>query len=64
VQDTAITFKKADPASLTEQIQYAEQHYPAMQALAAKAQQRAGKEFNWDTVTEQHETIFSGNGKQ
>ena len=60
VQDTAITFRKADPGSLAEKISYAEQHHGHMKELAAKARERALKEFNWDNVAMQHELIFSG----
>lgn len=60
VQDTAITFKKGDPLSLCEKIEFAESNYQEMKALSCKAKERALKEFNWDNVTEQHEIIFSG----
>jgi len=60
VQDTATTFKKADPDSLAEKISYAEQHHGHMKELAAKARERALTTFNWDNVAAQHEEIFSG----
>jgi len=60
VQDTAITFSKADPGSLADKIRYAEQHHDHMKELAVQAQKRALTEFNWDNVAEQHELIFSG----
>ncbi len=60
VQDTAVQFKKSDINSLTEKINYAEENYPEMLSLAQKAQVRALREFNWDTVADQHIQVFSG----
>ncbi|HTH81904.1 MAG TPA: glycosyltransferase family 4 protein [Mucilaginibacter sp.] len=58
VQDTARKFKKGDTASLTEQINYCEQHYDQMKALAQKACQRALTVFNWDKVADEHIELF------
>lgn len=59
VEDTARKFKKGNIESLTEEINYCETHYPEMQALAIKAQERALSVFNWDKVAEEHVRIFS-----
>jgi len=59
VRDTAVTFKKADKDSLREKIEFAEGNYEEMKRLSVAAKQRALKEFNWDSVTEQHEMLFS-----
>nr|WP_294794099.1 glycosyltransferase [uncultured Mucilaginibacter sp.] len=61
VKDTARTFKKGDIMSLTEEINYCEQHYPEMQKLAKKAQERALGEFNWEKVADEHVLIFTEN---
>lgn len=58
VQQTARMFKKADIGSLTETINYCEQHYAEMLELAKLAQQRALSEFNWEKVADEHERIF------
>ena len=58
VQDTARKFKKANIASLTQEINYAEDHYPEMQQLAKKAQQRALSTFNWEKVADEHIEVF------
>lgn len=60
VQDTARTFKKTSIPSLSEEINFAEGNYPAMQALALRAQERALSVFNWESVADQHVRIFSG----
>lgn len=60
VRDTAIKFKKTDIGSLTEKINYAEERYQEMMALAVKAKKRALQEFNWDSVTDEHIQLFSG----
>lgn len=59
VKDTAKMFKKGNIASLTEEINYCEQHYPEMKRLALLAQVRALKEFNWDKVAEEHVQVFA-----
>lgn len=59
VQNTARMFKKGDIESLTEQINYCEQHYPDMLLLAKQAQQRALSEFNWEKVTDEHVAVFT-----
>ena len=59
VEDTARKFKKGNIESLTEEINYCENHYPEMQALAVKAQERALSVFNWDKVAEEHVRVFS-----
>jgi glycosyltransferase involved in cell wall biosynthesis len=61
VKDTARMFKKGDIASLTEEINYCEQHYPEMQELAKNAQKRALSEFNWENVADQHVEVFMNN---
>jgi glycosyltransferase involved in cell wall biosynthesis len=58
VQDTALMFKKTNIQSLTEQINYAEDNYGHLLELAVKAKNRALKEFNWESVTDQHVDIF------
>lgn len=59
VEDTARKFKKGNIESLTEEINYCENHYSEMQALASRAQQRALSVFNWDKVAEEHVRVFS-----
>lgn len=59
VQDTARTFRKTNIASLTEEINFAENNYPEMQRLAIKAQERALSVFNWENVADQHVRIFT-----
>lgn len=58
VQDTARMFKKGNIASLTEEFNYCEDHYPEMLTLAAKAQVRALSVFNWEKVADQHIEVF------
>jgi glycosyltransferase involved in cell wall biosynthesis len=58
VLDTVRTFKKGNIESLTEQINYCEQHYPEMKVLAQKAQQRALSLFNWERVADEHVEVF------
>lgn len=58
VLDTARKFKKGNIASLTEEINYCEDHYPEMLALAQKAQHRALSVFNWEKVTDEHVEAF------
>jgi len=58
VLDTARMFKKGNIASLTEEINFAEQNYPEMQRLALSAQERALSVFNWESVADEHVRIF------
>lgn len=58
VQDTVRMFEKATIPSLTEEINYCETHYPEMQALALRAQERALSVFNWENVADEHVKIF------
>jgi glycosyltransferase involved in cell wall biosynthesis len=58
VLDTVRMFKKGNIASLTDQINYCEQHYPEMLALALKAQQRALSVFSWEKVADEHVEVF------
>lgn len=60
VQQTALTFKRANILSLTNQINYAEKHYQEIIILANNARERALIEFNWDKVAEEHIQVFSG----
>lgn len=59
VQDTARMFKKGNIESLTEQINYCEEHYDEMKALAEKACRRALSVFNWDKVADEHLELFA-----
>ncbi len=59
VLDTARKFKKGNIASLTEEINYCENHYPEMQELAKKAQLRALSVFNWEKVADEHVEVFN-----
>lgn len=59
VEDTARTFKKTNIASLTEEINFAEDNYPEMQQLALRAQQRALSVFNWESVADEHVKMFT-----
>lgn len=58
VLNTARMFKKGDIASLTEEINYCETHYPEMLSLAKQAQQRALSVFNWEKVSDEHVEVF------
>jgi glycosyltransferase involved in cell wall biosynthesis len=58
VKDTARMFKKANIQSLTEQINYCEDHYPEMLQLAQAAQARALSVFNWEKVADEHVEVF------
>ncbi len=58
VLDTVRMFKKGNIESLTNQINYCEQHYPEMLAMALKAQQRALSVFNWEKVADEHVEVF------
>lgn len=60
VRDTAIMFSHSNIDSLTEKINYAENNYIEMKKLANHAQKRALENFNWDKVTDDHITVFSG----
>jgi glycosyltransferase involved in cell wall biosynthesis len=59
VLDTARKFEKGNIDSLTQEINFCENHYDEMLILAHKAQQRALCHFNWDNVTDQHIEVFS-----
>lgn len=58
VQDTALNFKKSNVASLTAQINFAENNCQKIWDLAINAQKRALQEFNWEKVTEDHIHLF------
>jgi glycosyltransferase involved in cell wall biosynthesis len=59
VQDTALTFKKANIECLTDKISYAEKNHNELMKLAEKAKQRALQVFNWDRVTDEHIRVFT-----
>ena len=59
VLDTARKFRKGNITSLTEEINFAEAHYPEMQKLAILAQERALSVFNWESVADEHVRIFA-----
>jgi len=59
VLDTARTFKKGNIESLTEEINFCEDNYPEMLALAQKARERALSVFNWDKVADEHVEVFT-----
>jgi glycosyltransferase involved in cell wall biosynthesis len=63
VADTATTFKKGDIDSLRDKIVFAVNSPDKIAELAEKAKKRALSEFSWDTVTEQHITVFKRSGK-
>src|SRR6201996_4983520 len=58
VLDTARKFKKGNIESLTQEINFCEEHYPEMLALAKKAQDRALSVFNWEKVADEHVEVF------
>lgn len=58
VQNTARKFKKGDIGSLTEEINFAEEHRTEMLQLALKAQERALSVFNWERVADEHVEVF------
>jgi glycosyltransferase involved in cell wall biosynthesis len=58
VLDTARKFKKGNITSLTEEINFCEQNYTEMLALAKKAQERALSVFNWEKVADDHVQVF------
>lgn len=59
VQETALSFEKANISSLVKQINFAENNPSEIKNLAVKAKERALNEFNWDKVTEKHIIVFS-----
>jgi len=58
VLDTAHKFKKGNIDSLTEEINYCEDHHLEMLSLAKKAQARALSVFNWENVADEHVEVF------
>lgn len=60
VQDFAIKFNKGTINSLVEKINFVENNYPIVKALAFEAQKRALTNFNWEKVTEDHVKVFNG----
>jgi glycosyltransferase involved in cell wall biosynthesis len=58
VLDTVRKFKKGNIKSLTEEINYCEEHYPEMVLLAEKARDRALSVFNWENVADEHVEVF------
>ncbi|MDB5112236.1 MAG: hypothetical protein JWR67_3350, partial [Mucilaginibacter sp.] len=58
VLDTTRKFKKGNIDSLTEEINFCEEHYLEMLALAKRAQERALSVFNWDKVADEHVEVF------
>lgn len=58
VLDTARKFKKGNINSLTEEINFCEEHYPEMLTLAQRAQERALSVFNWENVADEHVEVF------
>src|ERR1700743_1362364 len=58
VLDTARKFKKGNIESLIQEINFCEEHYPEMLALAKKAQDRALSVFNWEKVADEHVEVF------
>lgn len=59
VLDTARKFKKGNIQSLTEEINFCENNYPHMLALAQKASERALSVFNWEKVADEHIEVFT-----
>jgi glycosyltransferase involved in cell wall biosynthesis len=58
VRDTARMFKKGNIQSLTEEINFCEEHYPEMLRLADEARNRALSVFNWESVADEHVEVF------
>jgi glycosyltransferase involved in cell wall biosynthesis len=58
VLETARKFKKSNIGSLTEEINFCEEHYSEMLILAKKAQERALRVFNWEKVADEHVEVF------
>ena len=58
VLDTARKFKKGNIESLTHEINFCEENYPEMLALAKRAQARALSVFNWESVADEHVEVF------
>ncbi|MDB4921113.1 glycosyltransferase family 4 protein [Mucilaginibacter sp.] len=58
VLGTARMFKKGSIESLTEEINFCEENYSEMLALAQKAQTRALSVFNWEKVADEHVKVF------
>jgi glycosyltransferase involved in cell wall biosynthesis len=59
VLNTARLFKKGNVESLTEEINFCENNYAEMVALAQKAQVRALSVFNWEMVADEHVKVFA-----
>ncbi|HEY8928015.1 MAG TPA: glycosyltransferase [Mucilaginibacter sp.] len=59
VRDTARMFKQGNVESLTEEINFCEDNYAEMLALAKKAQGRALSVFNWEMVADEHVKVFA-----
>ena len=62
VADTATTFGKGNIDSLCEKIIFAVDNPEKIRELAEQAKKRALSEFSWDTVTDQHISVFKRSG--
>ena len=58
VENTALTFKKANIDSLKETLDYSLLHQEEIKQLALKAKERAHTHFSWEKVTDQHLELF------
>lgn len=60
VGDTAVTFHRSDVIDLAAKIRHALVDRAQLDRNAINAAQRAADMFSWETVTNQHETVFFG----
>jgi glycosyltransferase involved in cell wall biosynthesis len=60
VENTALKFRQGNIESLTGTILEAESDSQLLKELSSKAKERALKEFSWESVTDSHINVFSG----
>lgn len=61
VGDTALTFRKGNSEDLRQVIDYSITNPDALKKNAIKAKKRVDEQFSWDTVTDQHISLFLKN---
>lgn len=59
VNDTALTFSRANIPSLTDRINFAENNREQLEMLGVKGRDRALHFFNWQKVADEHIDVFS-----
>lgn len=58
VDDTAVTFKQSNVDDLHRALRFALDNPPVLKDNAIRAKQRADKKFSWESVTDQHISLF------